>query len=137
MEERIIVAVRGIVKKDNTVLLVRRSAQDESLAGVWEFPGGKVDFGENLEIALQREMQEETGLTTTTKKLLYASSIIIHPTIQLTNLTYSSQTTSYNVTLSFEHQEYCWATKEKANSLLLPQVTQDLTYYHVWRKIGL
>ncbi|MDA3629383.1 NUDIX domain-containing protein [Saccharopolyspora oryzae] len=53
--------VAGVVDVDGRVLLVRRCATD-SRGGEWEFPGGKVDPGEDLSTALHREVIEETGL---------------------------------------------------------------------------
>ncbi|MGW1679585.1 NUDIX hydrolase [Saccharopolyspora sp. NPDC002376] len=53
--------VAGVVDVDGRVLLVRRCATD-SRGGEWEFPGGKVDPGEDLNTALHREVVEETGL---------------------------------------------------------------------------
>ena len=44
-------------------LLVARRAADRHLPGAWEFPGGKVERGEEPEAAALRELREETGLT--------------------------------------------------------------------------
>lgn len=53
--------VAALIDVDGRVLLVRRCAED-SRGGEWEFPGGKVDPGEDLSTALHREVREETGL---------------------------------------------------------------------------
>ena len=54
------VAVLSLVVKDRQVLLVKRANEPD--AGKWGFPGGKVEFGETLEVAAQRELFEETGI---------------------------------------------------------------------------
>ena len=52
----------AIVLKDRRVLVARR-AQGQKNAGMWEFPGGKVESGETDEICLEREMFEEFGVS--------------------------------------------------------------------------
>ena len=57
----LIVAAAALVDADNRVLIARRPA-GKSMAGLWEFPGGKVNSGETPEAALQRELAEELGI---------------------------------------------------------------------------
>lgn len=57
----LLVAAAAIVDVDNRILLARRPA-GRSMAGLWEFPGGKVEPGESPEKALRRELQEELGI---------------------------------------------------------------------------
>ncbi|MET1086998.1 MAG: NUDIX domain-containing protein, partial [Arthrobacter sp.] len=45
-----------------TRMLVARRTAPEQFAGLWEFPGGKVDAGEECEAALHRELREELGV---------------------------------------------------------------------------
>jgi 8-oxo-dGTP diphosphatase len=58
----LLVAAVALVDPDGRVLLAERPA-GKQLAGLWEFPGGKVDPGETLETALIRELKEELGIT--------------------------------------------------------------------------
>ena len=58
--ERIDVAV-AVIERDGRVLLQERPAGG-LLAGLWEFPGGKVETGEGLTVALRREIREELGV---------------------------------------------------------------------------
>ncbi len=53
-------ATIAAVIKDASVLLVRRANPPD--AGLWGFPGGKIDFGETIEQAAVRELFEETGV---------------------------------------------------------------------------
>ena len=53
--------VAAIIRRDDRILITRR-LNDVHLAGLWEFPGGKVEPGESLEVALQREILEELGI---------------------------------------------------------------------------
>ncbi len=58
----LVVAV-ALVDVDNRILIAQRP-EGKNLAGMWEFPGGKVDAGERPEQALIRELQEELGIQT-------------------------------------------------------------------------
>lgn len=53
----------ALVDRDGRVLVQQRSAH-RSMAGLWEFPGGKVEVGETPEQALIRELREELGIET-------------------------------------------------------------------------
>src|SRR3974390_1467816 len=57
----VLVAAVALVDADGRVLLAQRPA-GKSMAGLWEFPGGKVNAGETPEVALIRELAEELGI---------------------------------------------------------------------------
>jgi 8-oxo-dGTP diphosphatase len=59
----LLVAAVALIDVDGRVLLAERPA-GKSLAGLWEFPGGKVEPGETPEAALIRELHEELGIET-------------------------------------------------------------------------
>ena len=59
----LLVTAVALIDADGRVLLARRP-EGKSLAGLWEFPGGKVDPGETPEAALIRELHEELGIDT-------------------------------------------------------------------------
>jgi 8-oxo-dGTP diphosphatase len=59
----LLVAACALVDADGRVLLSQRP-EGKTLAGLWEFPGGKVDPGETPEHALVRELGEELGIET-------------------------------------------------------------------------
>jgi 8-oxo-dGTP diphosphatase len=59
----LIVAAAALIDADGRVLLQQRSPGRE-MAGLWEFPGGKVEAGETPEAALVRELHEELGIET-------------------------------------------------------------------------
>ena len=60
----VLVAAVALVDADGRVLLAERPA-GKSMAGLWEFPGGKVNAGETPEAALIRELAEELGIDVT------------------------------------------------------------------------
>jgi 8-oxo-dGTP diphosphatase len=53
--------VAGFLRKGNQILVGQRP-ENNSLAGQWEFPGGKIESGEAPEEALKRELSEELGI---------------------------------------------------------------------------
>ncbi|MGC2050260.1 MAG: NUDIX domain-containing protein, partial [Methylovirgula sp.] len=57
----VLVVAAALIDADDRVLIARRP-EGKPLAGLWEFPGGKVDPGERPETALIRELAEELGI---------------------------------------------------------------------------
>ena len=59
----VLVAAVALIDADGRVLLAQRP-EGKSMAGLWEFPGGKVEQGETPEACLIRELHEELGINT-------------------------------------------------------------------------
>ncbi|MEO1067069.1 MAG: 8-oxo-dGTP diphosphatase MutT [Pseudomonadota bacterium] len=58
-----LVVACALVDADNRVLIAQRP-EGKAMAGLWEFPGGKLEAGETPEAALVRELREELGVET-------------------------------------------------------------------------
>lgn len=106
--------VGAVVTKDGLVLCAQRGP-DGNLPGYWEFPGGKVETGESMQEALQREIQEELACT-------------IHVGSQVTETIYEydfgvvSLTTFYSTLTSgtpqaSEHSALAWLEPLDLNTL--------------------
>lgn len=72
---KVIKVVCGIIWKDGKIFIARRKPE-KSLGGYWEFPGGKIEIGEDPKVALARELKEELGMEV--KVLNYFGSNLHH-----------------------------------------------------------
>lgn len=63
MKKVVLVSAVALIDAEGRVLLAERP-EGKSLAGMWEFPGGKIEPGETPEVALIRELKEELGIDT-------------------------------------------------------------------------
>lgn len=61
MKPTILVVAGALIDTDGRVLVAQRP-EGKHMAGMWEFPGGKIDAGETPEAALIRELREELGI---------------------------------------------------------------------------
>lgn len=132
-----VVAVKGVIMNKGRILLVQRAAADSAGAGSWECPGGKIEFGEGLEAALEREVQEETGLTVAVGALVYASSFLSDPGRQLIIITYLCKSEDDTVLLSEEHTAYRWCTKLEAQALLPTGILAEFEKSNVFALVEL
>lgn len=57
-----VLVVAAVVERDDGCLLLARRPPGSHMAGLWEFPGGRVEDGETAEAALARELHEELGV---------------------------------------------------------------------------
>ena len=64
----VIVVAAALFDREGRILLARRP-EGKAMAGLWEFPGGKIEKDETPEAALCRELQEELQITVTPEKL--------------------------------------------------------------------
>ena len=103
--------VAALIKKDNKILIARRSTGDESLLGKWEFPGGKVEPGENEYQAIEREIKEEFELNIHAKSFL-TNNVFQYPTKTVDLRLYSCEYVSGNFKLH-DHSEYKYIDKSE------------------------
>ena len=98
---------RALVEDDEgRVLLVRRASWD-TLPGMWELPGGKVDRGERVMRALARELEEETGLMFAQGRRISQRDMTSPRGRRVREHVYAVSAIG-TVTLSDEHDAYIW-----------------------------
>jgi 8-oxo-dGTP diphosphatase len=131
-ENKIVVAVKGIVINNEKMLIIKRAENDEVGGGTWECPGGKIEFGEELEEALVREIREEAGIDVTVDRILYAVTFKTNPARQVVVVNYLCNSQNKGVVLSEEHIDYKWVTKSEARQFLLPEIIRDFEKNNVF-----
>lgn len=131
----IVVAVKAVIVQNDQMLVIKRATDDEVHPGTWELVGGKLDFGETLERALEREVFEETDLRVTVQHLLYATTFLTDPNRQVVLMTYLAHPIATIVTLSEEHSDARWVTANEARQLLPQPILDDLDSHDIWSLI--
>jgi len=101
-------AVKAIIRKDDKILIVKRSPSDDHKPGVWETPGGRIEEKSDPKDALLREVKEETGL----EVIVGQPFNIFHFTKDtgefVVGMTFLCDYAGGEVRLSDEHDEYQW-----------------------------
>ncbi|MDF2801406.1 MAG: hydrolase [Anaerocolumna sp.] len=137
MEHIVINSMKGMIIYNNKVLILKRALETNFGGGNWEFPGGKLEFGEELIDGLKREIHEETGLTVEVKKILFATSFRIHENKQVIIMNYLCQSNTSKVELSDEHTDFMWADKKELLIHLDKRILKDINENHILNQINI
>ena len=114
--------VRGVVRKEDKILILRRHPKSRNNPHKWELPGGKVDPGEFFDVALVREFKEETDLDVKIDSLFevvqdeFISRRTNQP-ISTVQLMMNLETLSGEVEISSEHDDFKWASIDELKEL--------------------
>lgn len=101
-----------ILNNAGCCLLLRCSMISKRSSGKWEFPGGKIDAGEDIDVALRREVKEETGLTISPRRVVGTTEVEME-NFKLAQIIFEANVDSSNVHLSPEHDNYAWVEVKK------------------------
>lgn len=120
------VVVKGIIfnKKLGRILIVQRSDDDRVGAGTWENVGGKIEYGEQPEEALRREITEETGIGKIGIEEIAYVTVSYGKEINLF-IVYYCEVYTDKVVLSSEHKAFVWADKKIAENMLAEDIIHD------------
>lgn len=125
MSATVLVAACALVDPDGRVLLAQRPA-GKPMAGLWEFPGGKVEPGERPEETLIRELKEELGITVSEPclaPLTFASHL--YPDFHLLMPLYVCRRWEGIVT-ALEGQGVAWVKPNKLRDYKMPPADEPL-----------
>ena len=104
-------SVKAVLRDaSDRVLLLRRGTQSKANAGKWDFPGGKVSAGEAFDVALRREVLEETGLDITLLGVAGVAEARIGAVHRIF-LILEAKPLDGAVRLSEEHDAYAWTPR--------------------------
>jgi 8-oxo-dGTP diphosphatase len=107
--------VAAIIESDGEILACRR-ATHKSLAGKWEFPGGKVEAGETEESALAREILEELGAVITVWQLVETTFSTTNG-LSIEMASYLCRLSGERPTQSSDHDKLLWLGRDELQSL--------------------
>ena len=114
--------VRGVVRQDDNILILRRHPKSRNNPHKWELPGGKVDPGEFFDEALIREFKEETCLDVNIESLFetvqdeFISRRTNQP-ISTVQLMMNLEIIDGEVQISDEHDDFKWVSIEELKEL--------------------
>ncbi len=121
----VLVAACALVDPDDRVLLARRPP-GKAMAGLWEFPGGKVDLGETPEVALIRELNEELAIDVTEACLApFTFASHVYDDFHLLMPLYVCRKWEGFVTAQ-EGQELAWVRPLRMNQYPMPPADEPL-----------
>ena len=106
-------------------LFVQRTADDPILGGYWGFPGGKIEIGETIAGAIERECLEETGLSLT-GRAFFVDSYLLGKRI---GLHFAVEVTAEQVKLD-ELQDHAWVSSVAELATFTPRIPGIDTHLH-------
>jgi 8-oxo-dGTP diphosphatase len=117
----------------NRCLLLRRSAANKNFAGCWEWPGGKVDAGEDFATAVLRETREETSLAVEITGLAGTTQFEM-PKTYVVLLCMEVRILGGEVKLSDEHDAFEWVPLAEWNRYKFTPGVGDFMLEYAQRK---
>ena len=116
------VSLKAIIVDNNRVLCLKNERNE------WDFPGGKINFNEDVETSLKREVKEEVNLEISNINILKSINMRFNE-VSVFVVVYSAHIScNSSVIISHEHSEYNFFSKKEIKDLNMPQEYKDLIY---------
>jgi 8-oxo-dGTP pyrophosphatase MutT (NUDIX family) len=126
--QKFVVSQKGMIMRDGQCLIFRLAKYDDvNNPDVWDLPGGRIDVGEEGDIAFKREIEEETGLKNFTDLGLadyfvrYPANKEVSPFCGFIHLL---EIGDQEIKLSFEHCDMKWINEDEIDN-----------YVYCWKKM--
>ena len=114
------ISIKAIIIDDHKVLCLKNERNE------WDFPGGKINYNEDIEDCLKREVKEETNLDIKNLKILKPFNLKFND-VPVFIIVYSAEIScDSSILVSYEHSEYNFFSKSEIKSLNMPQSFKDL-----------
>ena len=127
-------AVKAIIfDAQGRCLLLRRSASNRHFVGCWEWPGGKLERGEDFTTGAEREVAEEAGLKIEFTGWGGATDFTM-PTVHVVLLCLEARPLGAEVRLSGEHDAFAWVPLAEVGGYELPAGVADFMRDYAKRK---
>jgi 8-oxo-dGTP diphosphatase len=127
MNNMFYITVKALILHNEKFLIIKRSEKARGDYYYWEFPGGRLEFGESPDDALSREIMEETGLQTRPICPINTWSFFKDENTEAVGITFLCKTDTDSVDLSKEHDEYVWITYDELNKYnVIPNILDDM-----------
>ena len=109
------VSIKAIIIDNDRILCLKNERNE------WDFPGGKINFNENIEECLKREVKEETNLEIKDLKILKPFNLKINDVSVFILLYLAEISCDSSIITSFEHSEYNFFSKSEIENLNMHQ----------------
>lgn len=106
--------VAAIIENESGEILIARRKQEKQLGGYWEFPGGKVDKGENSVESLVRELKEEMDLSIEVKEF-FGENIHQYDRGTIKLISFKCKIRSGTIKLT-DHDSCVWVRREQLDN---------------------
>ncbi len=122
LSDKFPISIKAIVVDGDKILCLKNERNE------WDFPGGKINFNEDIENCLKREVKEETNLDIKSLKILKPFNLKFND-VPVFVLAYSAKIScDSSINISYEHLEYDFFSKSEIKDLNMPQGYKDLIY---------
>ena len=120
LSDKFPISIKAIIIDDNKVLCLKNERNE------WDFAGGKINFNEDIEECLKREVKEETNLNIKNLNILTPLTLKFTD-VSVFVLLYSAEIScDSSISVSYEHSEYNFFSKSEIKNLNMPQYYKNL-----------